>query len=156
MKKVICFVIPKPYQSGLLIILSCILMVGCFVPEKPDQPNIILIMSDDVGYSDIGCYGGEIRTPNLDGLAADGLRYTQFYNTSRCCPTRAALLTGLHQHQAGIGHMVSDRGNDGYQGDLNEHCMTIAQVMKTSGYKEGRVISKTPCKALQNKQPHLS
>jgi len=120
---------------GLLIILSCFLTGGCSSPEQQDQPNIILIMSDDVGYSDIGCYGGEVRTPNLDGLAAGGLRYTQFYNTSRCCPTRAALLTGLHQHQAGIGHMVSDRGNDGYRGDLNEHCLTIAQVMKTAGYK---------------------
>jgi len=127
--------IPNPFQIGWLIILSCFLMGACSAPQKPDQPNIILIMSDDVGYSDIGCYGGEIRTPNLDGLAAGGLRYTQFYNTSRCCPTRAALLTGLHQHQAGIGHMVSDRGNDGYRGDLNEHCLTIAQVMKTAGYK---------------------
>jgi arylsulfatase A-like enzyme len=126
MKKVIRF---------LSFILSCFLLYACTSPGNPDQPNIILIMSDDVGYSDIGCYGGEIRTPNLDGLAANGLRYTQFYNTSRCCPTRAALLTGLHQHQAGVGHMVSDRGNDGYRGDLNEHCLTIAQVMKTAGYK---------------------
>ena len=120
---------------GWLTILSCLLMGGCSSNEKQDQPNIILIMSDDVGYSDIGCYGGEIRTPNLDALAAGGIRYTQFYNTSRCCPTRAALLTGLHQHQAGIGHMVSDRENDGYRGDLNEHCLTIAQVMKTAVYK---------------------
>ena len=126
MKKVIRF---------LSLILSCLLAGACASPEKPDQPNIILIMSDDVGYSDIGCYGGEIRTPNLNGLAANGLRYTQFYNTSRCCPTRAALLTGLHQHHAGIGHMMNDRGNDGYRGDLNEHCLTIAQVMKTAGYK---------------------
>ncbi len=135
MMKVISSVISKSIQFSLSIILSCFLMVGCSSPEKQDQPNIILIMSDDVGYSDIGCYGGEIRTPNLDALAAGGLRYTQFYNTSRCCPTRAALLTGLHQHQAGIGHMVNDRGNDGYRGDLNEHCLTIAQVMKTAGYK---------------------
>lgn len=120
---------------GSFVFITCILLGGCSSPEKQDQPNIILIMSDDVGYSDIGCYGGEIRTPNLDALAAGGLRYTQFYNTSRCCPTRAALLTGLHQHQAGIGHMVSDRGNDGYRGDLNEHCLTIAQVMRTAGYK---------------------
>jgi len=135
MENVIKTLIPKSYHFGMLIILTCFLLSSCSSNEKQDQPNIILIMSDDVGYSDIGCYGGEIRTPNLDALAAGGLRYTQFYNTSRCCPTRAALLTGLHQHQAGIGHMVSDRGNDGYRGDLNEHCLTIAQVMKTAGYK---------------------
>jgi arylsulfatase len=71
-----------------------------------EKPNIIVILSDDMGYSDIGCYGGEIQTPNLDRLAAGGLRFTQFYNTGRCCPTRASLLTGLHPHQAGIGHMM--------------------------------------------------
>ncbi len=62
---------------------------------KDTRPNIIVILSDDMGFSDIGCYGGEIQTPNLDTLAANGLRFTQFYNTARCCPTRASLLTGL-------------------------------------------------------------
>ncbi len=103
--------------------------------EKAPRPNIILIMADDVGYSDIGCFGGEISTPNLDGLAANGLRFTQFYNTSRCCPTRASLLTGLYPHQAGVGHMMNDRGAPPYQGDLNSHCMTIAQVVKLAGYE---------------------
>lgn len=70
------------------------------------RPNIIVILSDDVGYSDIGCFGGEIKTPNLDALAAGGLRFTQFYNTARCCPTRASLLTGLYPHQAGVGYMT--------------------------------------------------
>ncbi|MDG2468217.1 MAG: sulfatase-like hydrolase/transferase, partial [Pirellulaceae bacterium] len=74
-----------------------------------DQPNIVVIMSDDMGFSDIGCYGSEIQTPHLDRLARNGLRYSQFYNTSRCCPTRAALLTGLYSHQAGIGLMTGDR-----------------------------------------------
>jgi len=68
-----------------------------------NRPNIILILSDDMGYSDIGCYGGEINTPNLDKLASEGLRYTSFYNTSRCCPSRATLMTGLYPHQAGMG-----------------------------------------------------
>lgn len=77
---------------------------------EADRPNILVILADDVGYSDIGCYGGEIETPNLDRLAAGGLRFTQFYNTARCCPTRASLLTGLHPHQAGVGHMMEDRG----------------------------------------------
>lgn len=100
-----------------------------------ERPNIILIMSDDMGYSDIGCYGSEINTPNLDELAAGGVRFTQFYNTARCCPTRACLLTGLYPHQAGVGWMMADRGYDGYRGDLNKQCVTIAQVLKTAGYR---------------------
>lgn len=98
------------------------------------RPNIILIMADDMGYSDIGCYGSEINTPNLDGLAAKGVRFTQFYNTARCCPTRASLNTGLYQHQAGIGHMTSDKGYDAYRGDLNTSCVTIAETLKQAGY----------------------
>lgn len=91
-------------------------------------------MSDDMGYFDIGCYGGVINTPVLDGLAENGLRYTQFYNTARCCPSRAALLTGIYQHQAGIGHMVNTSGNDIYGGDLSKNAVTIAEVLKTAGY----------------------
>lgn len=98
------------------------------------RPNILLIMADDMGFSDIGCYGGEIHTPNLDRLAGGGLRFTQFYNTARCCPTRASLMTGLYPHQAGVGHMMSDLGYDGYRGDLNDHCVTIAEVLKANGY----------------------
>ena len=98
------------------------------------RPNIILIMADDMGYSDIGCYGGEIRTPNLDGLAAGGLRFTQFYNTARCCPTRASLMSGLYQHQAGVGHMMADKGYDSYRGDLSGRCVTIAEVLGGAGY----------------------
>ncbi|MDF1659038.1 MAG: arylsulfatase [Verrucomicrobiales bacterium] len=100
-----------------------------------DRPNIILIMSDDMGYSDIGCYGGEIETPHLDGLAKEGVRFTQFYNTGRCCPTRASLLTGLYPHQAGIGHMMDDRGFDAYRGDLNRECVTIAEALRPAGYR---------------------
>ncbi|UCD58014.1 MAG: sulfatase-like hydrolase/transferase, partial [Candidatus Hydrogenedentota bacterium] len=107
---------------------------GRFGRKKPLRPNIIIIMSDDMGYSDIGCYGSEISTPTLDALAADGLRFTRFYNTARCCPTRASLLTGLYPHQAGVGHMMADRGQDGYRGDLNRNCVTIAEVLKSAGY----------------------
>ena len=82
------------------------------VAAAAERPNIIVILSDDMGFSDLGCYGGEIATPNLDKLAAGGLRFTQFYNTARCCPTRASLLTGLYPHQAGIGHMMEDKGKD--------------------------------------------
>lgn len=103
--------------------------------ERSDRPNIVLIMSDDMGYSDIGCYGSQIETPTLDRLAKNGLRFTHFYNTARCCPTRASLLTGLYPHQAGVGWMMRDNGLDGYRGNLNKNCMTIAEVLKTAGYK---------------------
>lgn len=103
-------------------------------PPAP-RPNIIVILSDDMGFSDIGCYGGEIRTPALDSLAAGGLRFTQFYNTARCCPTRASLLTGLYPHQAGIGHMMDDRGLPGYTGNLNASSRTIAELLKPVGYR---------------------
>ena len=99
------------------------------------RPNVVVIMSDDMGFSDLGCYGGEIATPNLDRLAAGGVRFTQFYNTARCCPTRASLLTGLYPHQAGIGHMMEDKGLDGYRGDLNRQCRTFAEVLKPTGYR---------------------
>lgn len=113
-----------------------ILVLAATTSALADQrPNIIYVMSDDMGYSDIGCYGSEIATPNLDALAAEGLRFTQFYNTARCCPTRACLLTGLYPHQAGVGHMMQDRGYDGYRGDLNRHCMTIAEVLQSAGYR---------------------
>jgi arylsulfatase len=102
-------------------------------PKRP--PNIVLILSDDMGYSDLGCFGGEISTPQLDTLAYNGLRFTQFYNTARCCPTRASLLTGLYPHQAGVGHMMDDRGHDGYRGALNNRCVTIAEVLKPAGYR---------------------
>ena len=99
------------------------------------KPNIVLILNDDMGYSDLGCYGGEIETPNLDRLAANGLRFTQFYNTARCCPTRASLLTGLYPHQAGVGIMTDDPGPEGYAGDLNQRCVTIPEVLKAHGYR---------------------
>src|SRR5262245_44453322 len=108
------------FPAFRLLFLLCASVPLCKVSANAaDKPNIIVIMSDDMGFSDLGCYGGEIQTPTLDKLAAGGLRLTQFYNTARCCPTRAALLTGLYPHQAGIGHMMEDRGLDGYRGDLN-------------------------------------
>lgn len=106
------------------------------------RPNIIVIMADDMGFSDIGCYGGEIPTPNIDELARRGVRMSQFYNNARCCPTRASLLTGLHPHQAGIGRMSEDpesitghdEGVDGYRGYLSKNTVTIPEVLKTAGY----------------------
>ena len=123
------------YDIRLLIILFCVsYWHGHTLGMAQSRPNIILIMGDDMGYSDIGCYGGEIETPNLNSLAENGLRFTQFYNTARCCPTRACLLTGVYPHQAGVGHMMEDRGHDGYRGDLNKQTMTIAEVLGSSGY----------------------
>ena len=102
------------------------------------KPNIIVILVDDMGYSDLGSYGGEIRTPNLDRLSANGLRFTQSYNSARCCPSRASLLTGLYSHQAGIANFT---GRDqtaelgpAYLGRLNNNCVTLAEVLKTAGY----------------------
>jgi arylsulfatase len=99
------------------------------------RPNILLILNDDMGYSDIGCYGGEVDTPNLDRLARNGLRFSQFYNTARCSPSRASLLTGLHPHQTGIGILTYDSGPEGYAGNLNRKCATIPEVLKPAGYR---------------------
>ena len=101
----------------------------------PEKPNILLIMNDDMGYSDIGCYGGEIDTPNLNRLAQQGLRFSQFYNSPRCSPSRASLLTGLHPHQTGIGILTYPTGPEGYAGNLNKQCVTIAEALKASNYK---------------------
>jgi len=105
----------------------------------PKPPNIVIILADDMGFSDLGCYGSEISTPNLDGLAQRGVRFTQAYCAARCCPSRAALLTGLYPHQAGMGDMVSTikkpRPAGPYQGYLNRQCVTIAEVLRTSGYR---------------------
>jgi len=117
--------------------LLLLLLTPPFADAAP-RPNIVIIMSDDMGFSDLGCYGGEIETPNLDALAMNGVRFTQFYNTARCCPTRAALLTGLYSHQAGIGHMVdpwSAKAGDAYAGDLSPSAVTIAEALHTSGYR---------------------
>src|SRR5687768_11797153 len=99
-----------------------------------ERPNIVIIMADDMGFSDLGCYGSEIATPNIDRLADKGLRFTQFYNTGRCCPTRASLLTGLASHAAGVGHMVQNRVKPGYLGHLNDRCVTIGEVLGAAGY----------------------
>ena len=101
------------------------------------RPNIVFVLADDMGFSDIGCYGSEIDTPNLDSLGHGGLRFTDFHNSPRCCPSRAALLTGLYSHQAGMGMMTSDHGTypySAYAGDLSENCVTIAEALKAGGY----------------------
>jgi arylsulfatase A-like enzyme len=108
--------------------------LSVFSQKTEKKPNIVLILADDMGYSDIGCFGSEIKTPNLDRLASQGVRFTQFYNASRSCPTRASLLTGLYQHQAGVGDMVNDLGYPSYQGYLNTQCVTLGEALKLNGY----------------------
>ena len=121
-------------MKKILILFLVTISATIFAQKTKDKPNIIIIMSDDMGYSDIGCYGGVIETPVLDKMAENGLRFTQFYNNAKCCPTRASLLTGLYGHQAGIGHMTQDRGVEGYRGDLSNKAVTIAEVLKQTGY----------------------
>ncbi len=119
---------------------SVILLSACLALSTPDltaaRPNILYILADDLGYSDLGCFGGEIDTPVLDALASSGVRLTQFYNTGRCCPSRAALLTGQYPHRVGLGHMTTnDLGRPGYRGAVSADAQTIAQVVSSIGYR---------------------
>jgi arylsulfatase A-like enzyme len=124
----------KILTNTLLIIF--VVFTSCKSVETRKKPNILLIMADDMGFSDMGAMGGEIKTPNLNSLAAGGILYKQFYNGARCCPTRASLMTGLYPHQTGMGWMtIEDLGTESYAGELNHNCVTIAEVLKTSGYK---------------------
>ncbi|MCF0070624.1 arylsulfatase [Dyadobacter sp. CY261] len=122
------------FWASLIWALAVIALVPASAQRPSDKPNIVLILGDDMGFSDLGSFGSEINTPNLDRLAGEGLRITQFYNSGRCCPSRAALLTGLYPHQAGIGDMVQDKGSPAYQGYLSKNSATIAQLLKTGGY----------------------
>lgn len=99
------------------------------------RPNIVVVLADDMGYSDIECYGGEIPTPAINRLARAGLRFTHFHNAARCCPSRASLLTGLYPHQTGVGGMMADGGVDGYRGDLSAGTVTVAEALRTAGYR---------------------
>ncbi|MDR2773531.1 MAG: arylsulfatase [Tannerella sp.] len=101
------------------------------------KTNVLVVLADDMGYSDMGCYGGEIQTPNLDRLAQNGVRFTRFYNAGRSCPTRASLLTGLYPHQAGVGRMTFDQHLPGYRGTMTHNGVTVAEVLKESGYHTG-------------------
>lgn len=127
-------------RSTLICVIAA--MVTVCAPWQPaptagaeNRPNIVIILADDLGYSDLGCFGGDVKTPNLDALAAGGLRFTNFYNNTRCCPTRASLLTGLYAHQAGIGAMTTKTPLPAYSGRLKPTAPTIAEVLKASGYR---------------------
>ncbi len=130
-----------PFPHGPLA--ACVVAtVWCFLPPAtraaeplPPRPNIVLIMADDMGFSDLGCYGGEIETPNLDRLAAGGLRFTQFYNTGRCWPTRTSLLTGLYPHQAGRAMSFGPTAPRAYRGLIPPSCRMIPEVLAPRGYR---------------------
>lgn len=103
--------------------------------EQSRRPNILIIVADDLGFSDLGCYGSEIETPHLDALAQNGMRFTRFYNTGRCCPSRASILTGQYPHRVGLGHMAKDLGQPGYTGRVSSDAPTIAEVVNAAGYR---------------------
>jgi arylsulfatase A-like enzyme len=115
-------------------LITAALALAVSAAAAQPRPNILIILADDMGYSDISCYGSEIPTPHIDRLAERGLRFTQFYNVARCCPSRACLLTGLYSAQAGIEHMVQDNHLPGYRGFLNDRCVTIAEALRQAGY----------------------
>jgi arylsulfatase len=122
------------FWIGIAGALAVFAPAPALAQQASEKPNIVLILADDMGFSDLGSFGSEIHTPHLDRLAQEGLRITQFYNSGRCCPSRAALLTGLYPHQAGVGDMVQDKGTPAYQGYLSKNSVTIAQLLKTAGY----------------------
>ena len=124
---------PKLLDRREFLALSA--SVAGLAVQRPRRPNILLVVADDLGYSDLGCYGGEIDTPNLDSLAANGLRFAQFYSTARCCPSRASILTGQYPHRVGVGHLVTDLGHPGYRGRLSDNAVTLADVLKLAGYR---------------------
>lgn len=131
----VCTDIYTAYMKTVFLFLTGLLLAATGIAQQ-QKPNIVVIMADDLGFSDIGAYGSEISTPNLDSLSKTGIRLKQFYNTGRCCPSRASLLTGRYSHNTGMGYMTGfDQGVDGYRGDLSHETMTIAEALKPAGYK---------------------
>src|SRR5262249_12225848 len=126
---------PLPPGRWSIALVAISLLAAPAGAADPPPPNVAVTPPADMRSPALGCYGGDIRPPNLDALAAGGPRFTQFYNTARCCPTRACLLTGLYPHQAGVGHMTEDRGFDAYRGNLNSRCVTLAEALKPAGYR---------------------
>ena len=119
--------------GGLLPFVGCCAMVFLVLTEPGNRPNIMVILADDLGFSDLGCYGGEIETPNLDGLARGGLRFTQFYNTARCWPTRASLLTGYYAQQVGRDELPGVPG--GSKGKRPKWARLLPDTLRPLGYR---------------------
>jgi arylsulfatase A-like enzyme len=126
------------FPCAIAVVIACLATRSAVSQDRPRgaaRPNIVIIVADDMGYSDAGCFGGEIATPNIDRLAQEGMRFTQFYNAGRCCPTRASLLTGVYPHQAGVGHMTWQQLDlPGYRSDLSHDTPTLAELLKPAGY----------------------
>lgn len=135
-----CFVlltgIDRPMKSAWFVVsLTAFISVQAATCQA-EKPNVLYIVADDLGFSDLGCYGGDIDTPTLDALASNGVRMTQFYNTGRCCPSRAAILTGQYPHRVGLGHMTTnDLGQPGYRGVVSSEAKTIGQVLASANYR---------------------
>lgn len=129
-------------KTSAFFALALMTFSGVVAQKKPapdrkgpeNRPNIILIMVDDLGYSDIGAYGSEIKTPNIDQLAGEGIRFREFYNNSICAPTRASLITGQYPHKAGVGYFNVNLGLPAYQGYLNKESLTFGEVLRNAGY----------------------
>lgn len=126
------------HPLALLVVAASQIVHSAISAAAADRPNVIVVLADDLGYSDLGCYGGEIATPHIDSLAAGGVKFTQMYNSARCCPSRASLMTGVYPTQAGIGDFTTGKPSPtrgpGYLGRLNEKCCTIAEALKPAGY----------------------
>ena len=121
------------------LVLGLVFIIFFSCTEKVEQkPNVLFVLLDDLGYSDLGCYGGEIHTPHIDKLGTQGLRYESIYNSARCCPSRASLMTGLYPPQAGIADFTSrypeDEKGPAYLGHLRDDCVTLGEVLKSTGY----------------------
>src|SRR5262249_52457426 len=123
------------HTMRLASLAALLLSTATLLAADPPRPNIVVILSDDMGFSDLGCYGGEIATTRLHSLAPNGPRFTPVFNTPPRCSARASPPTGLYAHQAGVGHMMDDTGKPGYRGNLNTSCRTIAEVLKPAGYR---------------------
>jgi arylsulfatase len=121
---------------GIVVVVAFDAVRARAAAQVDARPNVVVVLVDDMGWSDIGSYGGEIPTPNLDALARRGVRFTQFYATPRCSPTRSSLLTGLYPHQTGMGHLdnVIRPASSGTTGRLNDRSVTIAEVVREAGY----------------------
>ena len=138
----------NPFCGAMLAVVACAVVAALIAPRSRAQstaprPNVVVILADDLGYSDLGCYGGEIATPHLDRLAAGGVRFSQFYNQARCCPSRAALLTGRYPHQVGLGAMIDDYARwireaadrPSYRDHLSPDSPTLPELLRTAGYR---------------------
>ena len=128
--------------AGLAVVIASFGLVGEALAEDnptPTRPNILLIMADDLGFTDIGAFGGEIQTPNIDALAAEGVRFSNFHTSVSCSPTRSIMMSGTDNHIAGLGNMAElltpeQKGRPGYEGYLNDRVVTLAEVLRDDGY----------------------